>query len=180
MENNYILNLEEQEFHGDVLDIGFENKGIIYNIYKKGNDTNSIDYVEGNKNLQIPKKDFDTCVLLFCLHSVYFNNKRKLLQGILDKLKDNGIIYIWDIHKPKYRPFFGNIEIVTEGRKKKCIKIKEVNIVDDNSYSNILELVSKNYDIIETKNGKGIFYIKAVKRKCVIDEGKREAAFSGS
>lgn len=180
MENNYILNLEEQQFQGDILDIGFKNQGIVYSIYKNGNDNSSISYYEGNKHLQMPIKNYDTCVLLFSLHSLYFMSKRKLLAEISYRLKDKGLLYIWDIHKPKYKLFVGNIKVITPGRKTKNIKIKELNLMDDNSYSNIIALISKNYDIIETKNGEGIFYIKAEKRKCIIDEAKREAAFGSS
>jgi hypothetical protein len=66
---------EKEIFKGNLLDIGFSNHGIIYNIYKQYNDDNSsVDYIEGkDQKTGIEEGVYDTCALFFTLSDIKFS-----------------------------------------------------------------------------------------------------------
>ena len=180
MEHKYILNLEEQHFNGEVLDIGKSNSGIVYNIYKNEKGNSSIEYLESKVSKINRLSLYDSCVLMFSLHEFCLFEKKHLITSIHSILKDNGVLYIWDLDKPRGIFCIKDINIILPGRKQKSVKLKLLNIFDNNTFTSIIKLLQSDYDIIECRDDNGLFYIKAKKRKCTIDEGKKEAALSSS
>ena len=90
--------MEKQTFTGNVLDVGFNNYGVIYNLY---NSDGEVEYFSGKKDKKFIKKGlYDSCVLFFTLSSVWLHISRSsLLKELCSYLKEDGVIYIWDMDK---------------------------------------------------------------------------------
>lgn len=163
------INLENKPFKGNVLDIGFQNFGIVYNIYKEFNDNASIEYVNGKDEKENIKKGvYDSCILLFSFSSIWLrSSKFKLIKEINDYLKENGALYIWDIDKGFTKVFNSIIKILIPGRKLKEIYIKDLNVIKDSSKENTLSILDPFFDIVDFKASNDIYYIKAVKKKVI-------------
>ena len=96
-----VLDIQNEIIEGNVLDIGVENYGIVYNIIKQQNKDISIDYINGKEEkVNIEKGSYNSCVLFFSLSSLWLNNNKiNLIKDIYNYLNDNGNLYIWDIDK---------------------------------------------------------------------------------
>ncbi|MBV7273245.1 class I SAM-dependent methyltransferase [Clostridiaceae bacterium UIB06] len=166
MKKNIFISMEREIFRGNILDIGMENQGIFYNIYKKYNDDINVEYIsgkEGKKNIH--ENFYDSCILFFSLNSIWLKNrKRDLIKDIYKYLNKDGIIYIWDIDKGYGKIFNGHIKIVIPGSKIKHMDIKELNILKDISKENTITLLENYFDILDSKSSDGIYYIKARKK----------------
>lgn len=183
MKKDIFLNMENQIFEGNVLDIGFENNGIIYNVCKEGNGEINIDYVTGKEG-EINVKDnfYDICILFFSFSSIWFKmNKKSFIKNIYNYLNKDGILYIWDIDKGYKKIFSGNINVTIPGNKIKQIKINDLNIFKDNSKDNTVSILEDYFDIIEGNALDGIYYIKAKKKsKVKINAYKEESLQEGN
>lgn len=166
MKKNIFISMEREIFRGNILDIGMENQGIFYNIYKQYNDDINVEYIsgkEGKKNIH--ENFYDSCILFFSLNSIWLKNKkRELIKDIYKYLNKDGIIYIWDIDKGYGKIFNGHIKVVIPGSKIKHMDIKELNILKDISKENTIKLLENYFDIIDSKSSDGIYYIKARKK----------------
>lgn len=68
LSKDIFINMEKEIFKGNLLDIGMDNQGIIYNIYKEFNDNVNVEYVSGKEEGKNIKEDYyDNCILLFSL-----------------------------------------------------------------------------------------------------------------
>jgi hypothetical protein len=71
VEKEIFINMQHEIFTGNILDIGMDNYGIIYNLYKQYNEEAAIDYVNGkDEKIYIEKGDYDSCVMLFSLNKL--------------------------------------------------------------------------------------------------------------
>lgn len=166
MMNNIYINLEKEIFAGNILDIGLENNGIVYNIAQKYEENFEIEYLEGKEGKKyIEKGIYDNCILFFSLKNFYNRNaKINLFKDIYKYLKPSGILYIWDIDKGFGKTFKGKIKIALPDKKIKEIYLKNINILNDNSKDTILQLLkSEKFDIISTVCSDNIYYIKSKK-----------------
>lgn len=160
------LELSQEMFNGNVLDIGVNNNGIIYNVYKHFNKDIEVEYINGKEEEEnIEKGYYDSCVLFFTLSSVLFKiNKRSLLKNINEYLKEGGCVYIWDIDKGYNRIFMDRIKILLPEEKVKEINIKDINMFKDNSKETILKLLGEYFNVTDLKEKEGLYYIKAQKK----------------
>ncbi|MBL4935251.1 class I SAM-dependent methyltransferase [Clostridium sp. YIM B02515] len=160
------INMQHETFKGNVLDIGMDNYGIIYSLYKKYNEEAAVDYVYGKDEKKlIDKEGYDSCVMLFSLKNIWLKvNKRKFLKDISTFLKDNGVIYIWDIDKGYSKVFRAKIKIMLAERKLKEIVMDDFNLVKDNSKESTIKLLQEYFEIIDLKASDNIYYIKAKKK----------------
>ncbi|EET86846.1 conserved hypothetical protein [Clostridium carboxidivorans P7] len=166
MKKEIFLNMENQIFKGNVLDIGFENNGIIYNVCKEGSEDININYITGKEEETNVKNNFyDICILFFSFSSIWFKmNKKSFIKNIYNYLNKDGILYIWDIDKGYKKTFSGTINVTIPGNKIKQIKIKDLNIFKDNSKDNTVSILENYFDITEGNALNGIYYIKAKKK----------------
>jgi len=173
MKKEIFINMEKEVFIGDVLDIGFENHGIVYNLYKKYNEVTAVEYINGKEEkFHLKEGGYDSCVMLFSFNDIWFKkDKRKLLKEIFTYLKRDGYIYIWDVDKGFKSTYIANIKIFLPERKIREIKIRDINILKDNSKENMLKLMEENFDIVDFKVLNNIYYIKGKKKGCNINEG---------
>lgn len=173
MMKEIFINMEKEVFTGDVLDIGFQDYGIVYNLLKKDNDISAIEYInsrEDKTNLQ--ESIYDNCVMLFSLSSIWLSHdKKKLLKDANLYLKDEGFVHIWDIDKGFRNTYNANIKVVLPGRKIREIRIRDFNIFKNCSKENTLRLVSQYFHVVDFKAVNNIYYIKGKKKGCNVNEG---------
>lgn len=173
MNKSIYVALGEEIFQGNFLDIGMENYGIMYNAYKQLNDEVSIDYIGCKEESTIRQDYYDKCILLFSLSKIKFKrNKYKLIKEIHKYLKIGGSLYIWDIDKGYKEIYNCCIKIETPDKKLKEINIRDYNILKDNSFKNILELLDCYFEVIDFEAKDRLYYIKAnkIEREKDIDE----------
>lgn len=58
LSKDIFINMEKEIFKGNLLDIGMDNQGIIYNIYKEFNDNVNVEYVSGKEEGKNIKEDY--------------------------------------------------------------------------------------------------------------------------
>lgn len=166
MAKEIFINLEKEVFMGNVLDIGFENNGIVYDLCKNTDDNITIDYINGTgEKSRIEKNYFDSCVMFFSL--MEFKTKRsklKFFKEISEYIKKDGILYLWDVDKPRFKTLLIKINVFIPSKKRKKIAINAVNPIIDASCENTRRLLQTYFDIIDLKCSDNIYYIKAQKK----------------
>jgi|GEM_PF-714063 len=170
--NKIIINMEREVLTGNVLDIGDKNQGIIYSIFKHYNEDASLEYVTGKEEKnEIQENSYDSCIMLFSLRDIWIKkNKKKFIKEIHKFLKDAGVIHIWDIDKPYLKFSKCSIKILLPEEKTKIINIRELNILKDTSKDSVLKLLKDYFEVIDFKCSDNIYYIKAKKKGCSINE----------
>ncbi|WP_087877521.1 hypothetical protein [Clostridium autoethanogenum] len=169
LSKDIFINMEKEIFKGNLLDIGMDNQGIIYNIYKEFNDNVNVEYVSGKEEGKNIKEDYyDNCILLFSFNKLWVKFKKKnFIKDIYNHLAKNGTIHIWDIDKGYGKIFYADIKILIPEGKLRKIKIRDFNILKDNSKESTLRLLDNYFKILECRNSDGLYYIKAEKKNLV-------------
>lgn len=173
MKKEAFISLEKEIFKGDLLDIGFCNHGVIYNIYKQYTDeSNSIEYLEGEEAKgSIEQGVYDTCALFLTLSGIKFTQaKSKLIQDIYKFLKKDGLLYIWDTDKGFFKTFNSKIKIVLPDKSTKQIYIKDLNIFKDSSKENTMKILQPYFEVLTLKNSDNIYYMICRRREKSEDE----------
>ncbi|WP_333859888.1 class I SAM-dependent methyltransferase [Clostridium sp.] len=169
MSKSIFINMENQIFRGNLLDVGLHNEGIIYNVYKEFNDNINVEYINGKEEEENIKEDYyDNCILLFSFNKLWLNFKKKnFIKDIYKYLKEEGLLYIWDVDKGYNKIFNGYVKILIPGGKIKKIKIRDFNILKNNSKENTVKILDKYFKVLDLKNSDGLYYIKAQKKNSV-------------
>jgi ubiquinone/menaquinone biosynthesis C-methylase UbiE len=173
LKKEVFINLEKEIFKGNLLDIGFSNYGIIYNIYKQFNDDSSVvEYIEGKEaSIAIKEGTYDTCALFFTLSDIKFSlSKNKLIKDIYRFLKDDGLLYIWDIDKGFVKTFNSTIKIVLPDKSTKQISLKDLNIFKNSSKESTMKILQPYFEILTLKNSDDIYYMICKKKGKSEDE----------
>lgn len=167
MDKKIVINMEKENFKGNVLDIGMDNYGIIYSIYKHNNQCSNVDYIDGkDKSNGIKNNFYDSCMLFLTISDIFFNyNRKSIIKKVYNYLKEDGFIYIWDINKAYGKTFFGTISVMLPNGKNKDIKLRRLNIFQDTSIKQIFKLLGEYFNIIEYKVFDEIYFIKGQKKR---------------
>lgn len=168
MKKEVFISLEKEIFKGNILDIGFSNHGIIYNISKQYiDDKTNIEYLEGKEEkLRIEKEQYDVCALFLTLSDMkYTHTKKKLIRDIYKFLKPEGLLYIWDIDKGFVKTFNSKIKIVMPDKSTKQISLKDFNIFKNSSKENTIKILKPYFEILTLKNSDNIYYMICKKRE---------------
>ena len=177
MKREVFINLEKEIFKGNLLDIGFSNHGIIYNICKQYiDDSNSVEYIEGKEEkIKIDEGTYDTCAMFLTLSDIKFTqNKKKLIKDIYKFLKVDGLLYIWDIDKGFAKTFNSRIKIVLPDKSTKQISLRDLNLFKNSSKENTMKILKPYFEIITLKNSDNIYYMICKKRGKTEDENNRK------
>ncbi|NFB53299.1 class I SAM-dependent methyltransferase [Clostridium botulinum] len=161
-----VINMENEIFRGNLLDVGTDNYGIIYNIYKQYDEDSNLEYINGEEEKENIKEGYyDNCILLFSFSNIFFKkNRMNLIQDIYKYLKEGGNVYIWDIDKKIKETFNGKIKILLPGEKVKNISIKDLNVLKDSSIDTTIKLLDPYFEIKDLKSSDGVYYIKGKKK----------------
>ncbi|APF28424.1 hypothetical protein B2H94_11510 [Clostridium sporogenes] len=164
--NEIVINMENEIFRGNLLDVGTDNYGIIYNIYKQYNEDSNLEYINGAEEKENIKEGYyDNCILLFSFSNIFFKkNRMSLIRDIYRYLKEGGNVYIWDIDKKLKETFNGKIKILLPGEKVKNISIKDLNLLKDSSIDTTIKLLDPYFEIKDLKSSDGVYYIKGKKK----------------
>ncbi|EPY2305618.1 class I SAM-dependent methyltransferase [Clostridium sporogenes] len=164
--NEIVINMENEIFRGNLLDVGTDNYGIIYNIYKQYNEDSNLEYINGAEEKENIKEGYyDNCILLFSFSNIFFKkNRMSLIRDIYRYLKEEGNVYIWDIDKKLKETFNGKIKILLPGEKVKNISIKDLNLLKDSSIDTTIKLLDPYFEIKDLKSSDGVYYIKGKKK----------------
>lgn len=164
MNKKIVINMNDIEIKGDILDVSRKNSGIIYKLSKDIQEEISVDYVnEETKNILKPKT-YDACTFFFNLSSLLTNRKKEcLIKDVINYLKDNGEIYIWDINKESNGFLDYNIEVALPDGELKKVVFNKYNPFISCKFEEVKKILQKYSIIEETKLWEDIFYIKAIK-----------------
>ncbi|WP_242947048.1 hypothetical protein [Clostridium haemolyticum] len=82
MNNEIVINMKDQIFLGDILDIGSDNYGVIYKIYKNNNSDFNVEYLDNKEQFnEIKHSSYDTCVMFLSFSSIVLkSNKKKIYE----------------------------------------------------------------------------------------------------
>lgn len=166
MEKDIVLQLEDEVFNGNLLDIGMSNTGVIYNLYKDFNVNPTVEYIDGKyEENKIEKKYYDNCVLFFALSQIYFESSRKeIIKNISSYLKEKGKIYIWDVNKGYNKIVNLNIKVGSSKTNQKKLIFKDNKIFKNSNKKATLKILSEYFNVIEEMENEDIYYIKAEKK----------------
>lgn len=179
MKKEAFINLEKEIFKGDLLDIGFSNHGIIYNIYKQYiDDSSSVDYIEGKQAKDtIEEESYDTCALFLTLSEIKLpSNKKQLIKDIYRFLKTEGLLYIWDIDKDFIKVFDSKIKILLPDKSTKEIHLRNFNIFNNSSKENTMKMLQPYFEVLTTSSSDNIYYMVCKKK----GKSKDESIVSGN
>lgn len=166
MKKKIVINMNDVEIKGDVLDVSRKNSGIIYNLSKDVQDELSVDYVNVENKNTLKPKTYDACTFFFNLNSVLGSRRKELLiKDIVNYLKDNGEIYVWDINKESNGFLDYEIEVVLPDGEFKKVAFNKYNPFLSCKFEEIKKILEKYSIIEETKVWEDVFYIKATKVK---------------
>ena len=68
MGKTIIINLEKVNIHGDILDVGEQNLGVIYNLTKEAQEEMSLDYVNEETKVELKNSTYNACTFFFELN----------------------------------------------------------------------------------------------------------------
>lgn len=167
MEKEIVISMEKEVFTGEVLDIGADNYGVVYSVYKSNNKNFNVEYIDGKDKVKnIKENSYDSCVLFLSFSSIIFRISRKILiEKIHNYLKDDGFIYIWDIDKGYGKTFYGKINVILPQGVSRKINVREINVLKDTSAKATLKLLEEYFSVIEAQCSDNIYYIKAQKKR---------------
>jgi hypothetical protein len=165
------IDLRELDIRGNVLDVGLESCGIIYNIYKLNIEGSRFDveYGEGKSGMtEVEANYYNSCVCFFSFrYLMMVREKSKLTDFISKSLKEDGILYVWELNKGYGKYFNGIIRVMLPDRTIKRIRLTDVNIFNDISIKSTIKILSGKFDILDTKEWDGIYFIKAKKKQTI-------------
>jgi hypothetical protein len=168
----YTLDLREINLDGDLLDIGKENYGIIYNLKKNMDDEISVDYYSDSKTIAEEEKVFyDGAVLFFTMGKIYTNSERRgIIKRVWDLIKDDGYLYIWDYDKKSKEVVNAKINVLLPGEKTKSFKYRDLNPINQLNIDLLKKVVESYFEIEKVDFYDKIYFVKAKRRERTADE----------
>lgn len=166
MGKTLVINMDGFDICGDILDVCFDNNGVIYCISKEIEDELSIDYVEEGNNELLNTQKYDACTFFFNLNSVWSNRERKnIIKKVSNYLKEDGKIYLWDISKKRGQLIENKFRVKLPKNDFKEITVKNNNPLIECNFEILKKSIQKYYIIEESKEWEDMFYIRGTKKK---------------
>lgn len=176
MGKTIIINLENVNIIGDVLDVGESNLGVIYNLTKDVKEEISVDYVDSENKIQLKNRKYDACTFFFELNKVWTSiEKEKIIREVYKYIKLGGEILIWDINKERRKVFNNKIKVLLPQNNIKEFNFKNLNILTSSNIEETKKILEKYFNIEETKAWEDIFFLKGKKvEENIKEEEKHE------
>ncbi|MDT8715215.1 hypothetical protein IAI10_00775 [Clostridium sp. 19966] len=169
IKNTVEIDMNEIVIKGDIIDIGDENYGVIYNLCRETEETSkdeiAVEYLCKEDEDIIISESYDVVSLFFSIGKLNtLSSRKRFIESALKYLKSRGEIMIWDIKKPRGCIINLNITTKLPNNKTKKIKIRKLNPFVSITAENTKRIIENYFDIVDTKENDEIFYIRA-KRK---------------
>ncbi|MGL4772720.1 MAG: hypothetical protein ACRC2K_04055 [Clostridium sp.] len=166
MGKTIVMSLKELNIKGDVLDVGGDDFGVIYNVFREVEDEISLDYADFNDKNRLISNKFDATTFFFVLNDIWPNARREELIGeVISYIKDNGEIYIWDCIKNKGSIINNDIKVLLPNDRLKDFSLKKLNPFTTCTMEEVEKVLEKYCEVVETKQWEEIFYLKAIKKQ---------------
>ena len=164
MGKTLVIDMEDVNLKGDILDVGENNLGVIYNLSKEIEEELSLDYVDDERKVELQKRKYDACTFFFELNRLWTNIEReKVIKDICSYIKDDGEILIWDINKVRGKVFNNKIKVILPRENVKEFTFKNMNPFSNSNADEIKKILEKYFKIEETKSWEDIFFIRGRK-----------------
>lgn len=179
--NEIVIDLKNLNIRGEVLDLGFQGKGIIYRALKKPKTIDAHDETAaavenaGDYNwvcgypdrLPFTDNSFDSIVSFFSLSIIRSNHlRRKTVKEISRVLRKNGKLYIWDNSVEKLSlGYKKEIKVLLPGDCSEKYQFRQFGIPKSFGIDSVLPVVSRYFTVNEYKDNGGYFYICAAVKK---------------
>ncbi|MBE6061971.1 MAG: hypothetical protein E7207_00080 [Clostridium butyricum] len=171
MGKTLVINMEEVELKGDVLDVGEKNLGVIYNLSKDIEAELSLDYVDNDNRVELQNRKYDACTFFFELNHFWTNiEKEKLIKDVSGYIKEDGEILIWDINKERGKVFNNKIKVILPKNNIKEFAFKNMNLFSCSNIEEVKKILEKYFKIEETRTWEDIFFIKGRKLSTKVKE----------
>lgn len=175
MGKTIIINLENVNISGDVLDVGENNLGVIYNLTKDVQEEISVDYVDSENKIQLKNREYDACTFFFELNKVWTSiEKEKIIKEVHKYIKLGGEILIWDINKERRKVFNNKIKVILPQNNIKEFNFKNLNVLTSSNIEETKKILEKYFNIEETKAWEDIFFLKGKKVEENIKEEEKQ------
>lgn len=166
MGKTIFINMNDVKIEGDILDLSSKNSGIMYSISKDVEDELCVDYVTSDDRELLNKRKYDACTFVFNLNNILgLRRKDKVVKEVINYLKDDGEIYIWDINKDVGKIIDYRMNVALPNGDLKRVLLKNYNPIVTCKFEEIKKVLEKYAEVKETKVWEDIFFIKAVKKK---------------
>ncbi|MDO5517936.1 MAG: hypothetical protein Q4F66_10295 [Clostridium sp.] len=171
MGKTLVINMEDVNLKGDVLDVGENNLGVIYNLSKEIEEELSLDYVDNESKIELQNRKYDACTFFFELNRLWTNIEReKVIKDVCGYIKEDGEILIWDINKERGKVFNNKIKVILPKDNVKEFTFKNMNPFSSSNSDEIKKILEKYFKIEETKSWEDIFFIKGRKLNTKVKE----------
>lgn len=166
MKKTLVINMDDLNFNGDVLDVCTDKSNIIYCISKEIEDELSVDYVDYSNQDMLRQQKYDACTFFFNLNSVWTNwRRKKIIKRVSSFLKDDGQIFIWDISKERGKVYNNKIKVKLPKNDFKEVIVRNNNLIAYNNFEDYKKIIEKYYIIDDSKEWEDIFFIKGTLKK---------------
>ena len=162
MGKTLVIDMEDVNLKGDILDVGENNLGVIYNLSKEIEEELSLDYVDDERKVELQNRKYDACTFFFELNRLWTNIER-VIKDICSYIKDDGEILIWDINKVRGKVFNNKIKVILPRENVKEFTFKNMNPFSNSNADEIKKILEKYFKIEETKSWEDIFFIRGRK-----------------
>lgn len=164
MGKTLVIDMEDVNLKGDILDVGENNLGVIYNLSKEIEEELSLDYVDNQRKVELQNRKYDACTFFFELNKLWTNTEReKIIRDVCSYIKEDGEILIWDIYKERGRVFNNKIKVILPRESVKEFTFKNMNPFSSSNSDEIKKILEKYFKIEETKSWEDIFFIRGRK-----------------
>ena len=163
---NIFISLEKEVFKGNVLDITYDNKSIIYNVNKYYDNFVEVDYLDGSsKDKEEIANYYDSCILFFSLNKLNgIRERQNLFKDIYNLMNPNGYLYIWDINKELYKTTSKTIIVGLPDNTITRFQVNCKNLMMNNSKAEIIKDLEEFFVLVEVVTSDEAFKI-VCKRK---------------
>lgn len=160
------IDMRNLQIKGDIIDIGVKNYGIIYKMCKESFDEVALEYVMGEEKNFIEREFYDTAILFFTLNSLSNSLKRrKLIKEAYKYVREDGEILLWDANKFIGKAVDLEVDVLFNNCEFETVNIRNTNPLVKLDLSNVKKIISPYFDLVEEKEGKNIFFIRARRKK---------------
>lgn len=170
IKNRVEIDMNEIKIKGDIIDIGDDNCGIIYNLCRQvensAEDEIAVEYLSKEDEDIVISDSYDLASLFFTLGKINkLSSRKKFIGNALIYLRSFGEIMIWDVKKPRGCMINLDITVRLPNNMIKRLNIKRKNLLSNITVENTKKIIEDKFEIVDIKENQEIFYIRARRKE---------------